>query len=172
MHTKYLSLIAATAFAMPSLGCQNDTTGPGGAGLPSLSAAASTQQIVSVISLTRFVSCANGGEGEDVLLSGSFHSVFHVSLDGAGGAHVVVVHNPQGISGIGLTTGATYQGVGASPQDISTVRVGEEHTSVVNMRIIGQGPGNNFTIHDNAHTTVLADGTVTSFHDNFRIECR
>ena len=172
MHPKHLSLIAAAAFAMPSLGCRNDPTGPAGGGLPSLSAAPSTQNVMSVISLTRFVPCANGGAGEDVFLSGAFHGMFHVTLNGRGGAHVVVVHNPQGISGIGLTTGATYQGVGASPQDISNVRVGEEHTSVVNMRIIGQGPGNNFTIHDNVHTTILADGTVTSFHDNISVQCR
>jgi hypothetical protein len=172
MHTKYLNFIAASAFALSSLGCQNDATGPAGAGQPNLAAAASTQNIVNVISIQRFVPCANGGQGEDVLLSGPFHSVFHVTLDGSGGAHVVVIHNPQGISGTGLTTGTPYRAVGASPEDVSNVRVGEEHTSVVNMRIIGQGPGNNFTIHDNVHTTVLASGVVTSFHDNFSIECR
>jgi hypothetical protein len=171
MRTKYLNLIAATAFALPSLGCQNDATGPAG-GPPSLAAVSSTQQVNSMITITRYVPCANGGQGEDVSLSGAFHSVFHVTLDGLGGAHVVVIHNPEGISGSGLTTGAKYQGVGASPQDISNVKVGEEHTSVLNMRIIGQGPGNNLTIHDNVHTTVLADGTVTSFHDNFSLECR
>jgi hypothetical protein len=172
MRANYLSLIAVTAFALPSLGCQNDATGPFAGGPPSLSAATSTENVESVINLTRFVPCANGGQGEDVFLSGAFHGLFHVTLDGSGGAHVVVVHNPQGITGTGLITGAKYQGVGASPQDISNVKVGEEHTSVVNMRIIGQGPGNNLTLHENVHTTVLADGTVTSFHDNFIVECR
>ena len=172
MHTNYLSLIAAVALAIPALGCQNDTTGLDSAGPPSLSAETSTQNIVNLITLTRFVPCANAGEGEDVFFSGPFHSVFRLTLDGAGGAHVLVVHNPQGISGTGLTTGASYRGVGGSPQEIFNARVGEEHTSVVNMRLIGQGPGNNLTIHDNLHTTILADGTVTSFHDNFSVECK
>jgi hypothetical protein len=171
MHTTYLTLIAATAFAMSSLGCQEEATGPSTRGGPSFAAETSTQNVVFVLSTTKFVPCANGGVGEDVFLSGNFHSVFHVTLDGSGGAHVSEVHNPQGISGTGLTTGAKYQGVGASSDEF-TAKVGIEHTSVTNKRIIGQGPGNNFLIHDDSHTTVLANGTVTSFHDNVSIECR
>lgn len=171
MRTKYLNLIATTAFAMSSLACQNDATAPAG-GPPSLSAVSSTQITVNMLTVTRYVPCANGGQGEDVTLSGPFHSVFHVTLDGLGGAHAVVIHDPQGITGTGLTTGATYQGVGASAQDVFNVTVGEEHTSVINMRLIGQGPDNNLTIHATVHTTILADGTVTSFLDNIITECR
>jgi len=102
----------------------------------------------------------------------SFHDKIHVTLDGSGGAHVQVMHNPQGVSGVGLTTGAKYQGVGAFIQDESNVTVGEEHTSVANMRLIGQGPGNNLVIHSDFHITVLASGVVTSSHDNFSIDCK
>src|ERR1044072_3843498 len=94
VRSNYLSLIALTAFALPSLGCQNDATGPSG-GPPSLSAAASTQNVEQVIAITRFVPCANGGQGEDVALSGAFHGMFHVTLDARGGRHVVVGHNPH-----------------------------------------------------------------------------
>jgi len=172
MQAKSLALVVATAFAVSSLGCQEDLTGPAGPGGPSLAAEASTQQLVNHIEVTRFVPCANGGVGEDVFLSGDIHIVFHVTLDGSGGAHVHEVHNPQGVSGTGLTTGAMYRGVGGSPLDVSNLRVGEEHTAVRNMAIIGQGPDNNLLLHENFHMTVLADGTVTSVHDNFSIECR
>ena len=171
MHTKYLTLIAATAFAMSSLGCQDDATGPASGGGPSFSAETSTQIVVNPISITKFVPCANGGLGEDVSLSGDIHSVFHVTLDGSGGAHVVVIHNPQGVSGTGLTTGAKYQGAGTH-QDVFNATVGVEETTVTIGQLIGQGPGNNLLIHDILHTTVLANGVVTSFHDNFSIECR
>jgi hypothetical protein len=79
-----------------------------------------------------------------------------------------VVHNPQGVTGTGLK----YVGVGASPQDEFNVKVGKEHTSVTNKRIVGQGPGNNLLMHTTTHTTVLGDGTVTSFVDNVSIECK
>jgi hypothetical protein len=165
-------LLVAGAFALSSLGCGEEATEPAAAGAPSLAAAASTQQLVNHIEVTRFVPCANGGAGEDVFLSGDIHIVVHVTFDGSGGAHFDEIHNPQGVSGIGLTTGAMYRGVGGSPFDASNVRVGEEHTSVANIMLIGQGPGNNLVLHTTFHITILANGTATSFHDNFRMECR
>jgi hypothetical protein len=172
MHTKYFPLIAA-ALALSALACQSDVTSPAGSRRPSLSVAyTSTQNIERTINPTPFVPCANGGLGEFVSLSGSFHDKIHVTLDGSGGAHLEVVHNPQGVSGIGLTTGLKYIGAGASPQDESNVTVGEEHTTVTNMRILGQGPNNNLLIHTDFHITVLANGVVTSFHDNLSITCQ
>jgi hypothetical protein len=38
-----------------------------------------------------------------------------------------------------------------------------------NFRIIGQGPVNNFLVHETLHFTINADGTVTVFHDNFSV---
>ena len=38
--------------------------------------------------------------------------------------------------------------------------------------LIGQGPGNNLILHENFHVTILADGRVTSFHDNLSVECK
>jgi hypothetical protein len=132
----------------------------------------STETVERFFSTTKFVPCANGGVGEDVSLSGNFHDVIHFTLDGIGGAHVLVEHTPQGVTGTGLTTGTKYQGVGAFIQDQSNVKVGEEHTSVANQRIIGQGPGNNLTLHTDFHITVSPTGAVTSFHDNVRIDCQ
>jgi len=171
MQTKYRTLIVAAAFALSSLGCQEEMTGPASRSGPSLAAAPSTQIVVTPISITKFVPCANGGLGEDVSLSGSIHSVFHVTLDGRGGAHVVVIHNPQGVSGTGLTTGAKYQGVGTH-QDEFNATIGAEETTVTTGLLIGQGPGNNLLTREVLHTTVLANGVVTSFRDNLSIECK
>ena len=171
MQTKYRTVIVAAAFALSSLGCHEDVTGPAGRSGPSFAAAPSTQIVVNPISITKFVPCANGGLGEDVSLTGDIHSVFHVTLDGRGGAHIVVIHNPQGVSGVGLTTGAKYQGAGTH-QDEFNATVGVEETTVTTGLLIGQGPGNNLLTHDVFHTTVLANGLVTSWHENLSIECR
>jgi hypothetical protein len=165
-------LLVAGAVAFSVLGCREDPTGLARPGGPSLAAETSTQQFVNHLAVTRFVPCANGGAGEDVFLSGDIHVVVHVTLDGTGGAHFDEIHNPQGVSGVGLITGAMYRGVGGSPLDASNIRVGEEHTSVRNMLLIGQGPGNNLVLHADFHITVLADGTVTAFHDNLSMSCR
>ena len=165
------SSLLAIAFVLFSVGCREESTGPAGYDGPSFAATTSTQQLVNHIANTPFVPCANGGVGEGVFVSGDIHIVFHVTLDGSGGAHVDEVHNPQGVSGTGLTTGAMYRGVGGTLLDASNVRVGEEHTSVRNMMLVGQGPGNNLILHADFHVTVLADGTVTAFHDNLSLTC-
>lgn len=117
-----------------------------------------------------FVPCANGGVGEDVLLSGTLHDLFHVTIND-NSLHVKFHDQPQGITGTGLTTGLKYQATGVTQEEFNT-SFGLTDTFVNNFRIIGQGPGNNFLVHDNVHITINPDGTVTSFHDNFRIDCK
>ena len=45
-------------------------------------------------------------------------------------------------------------------------------TFVNNFRIIGQGPDNNFLVHQTVHQTVNANGDVTSTIVNTSVECR
>jgi len=45
-------------------------------------------------------------------------------------------------------------------------------TFVNNFKIIGQGPNNNFLVHENLHVTINADGTLTAFVDNFSFTCQ
>jgi hypothetical protein len=118
-----------------------------------------------------FVPCANGGAGEIVDLSGTLHVVFHVTVDSDSGFHSKSHSQPQGVTGIGQITGAKYQATGVT-QDQFNGKVGSEFTYVNNFRIIGQGPGNNFLVHQNVHVTVNANGEVTANVDNFRAECK
>ena len=93
---KYLNLITATALALSSVGCQHDVVGPARVTDANFAAVSSTEVVERVIATTKFVPCANGGLGEDVSLSGSFHDTIHATLDGSGGAHVLVMHAPAG----------------------------------------------------------------------------
>jgi hypothetical protein len=136
------------------------------------SASTVTTSTTFPISLTVFVPCAAGGAGENVALSGNLHDLFHVTFDGNGGFHLDASDNPQGVSGVGLTTGDKYQGTGITRFDTTNTAGGTSvFTFVNNFRIVGSGPGNNFLVHENMHVTVNPDGTVTSFHDNFSITC-
>jgi hypothetical protein len=123
------------------------------------------------IDIVVFVPCANGGVGEDVELTGNLHDLFHVTFTPSGGFRLSVVDNPQGISGTSFTTGAKYQGTGITRDNFGG-RVGFEETFVNNFRIIGQGSGNNFLVHENLHITVNANGTLIVFRDNFSVECK
>jgi hypothetical protein len=118
-----------------------------------------------------FVPCAAGGAGEVVSLEGTLHIASHVTLDGAGGFHGTFHANPQGVTGVGQTTGDVYRGTGVSRSGFSG-KVGEVLTVVDNFRIIGPGPGNNLLVHGVFHLTVNANGTLTVEVDQLSVECR
>jgi hypothetical protein len=125
------------------------------------------------ISLTVFVPCAAGGAGEVVDLTGPLHTLVTFTINGnniSGFFHF----QPQGISGTGETTGEKYQATGVTQESFKTsLQNGQANlTFVNNFRIIGEGPGNNFLVHETLHFTIDANGTVTVFHDNFRMECK
>src|SRR5262245_21612962 len=66
-----------------------------------------------------FVPCASGGAGEYVELSGSLNFVFHVVFDNAGGRHLQLRSNLQGVSGTGATTGAKYRASQSQPEQFN-----------------------------------------------------
>jgi len=130
-----------------------------------------TDNVQIPIDLPVFVPCAAGGAGEDVFLSGPLHVLIRITIDNLGGFHATFHFQPQGISGTGLTTGDKYQATGETLETFNG-KVGFEDTFVNNFKIIGQGPGNNFLVHENFHFTVNANGQVTAFVDNFSFECK
>jgi hypothetical protein len=124
------------------------------------------------ISFYGYVPCANGGAGEYVQLSGNLHIVSHTTIDSRGGAHIMLQFNPQGVSGVGLTTGDKYRATGVTHYNVNARSLPFNTTYVNNFRLIGQGPGNNFTVHENFHITINAKGELTAVVTNFRFECK
>jgi hypothetical protein len=121
-----------------------------------------------------FVPCANGGAGELVELTGSLNFVFHSIFDQAGGMHLQLRSNLQGVSGVGMTTGAKYR---ASDSETFVFNVDaddapEANTTISSFHVIGQGKGNNFVLHEAAHFTVNANGDTTAQHDYFSVDCK
>ena len=118
-----------------------------------------------------FIPCAAGGAGEVVFLKGNLHVLLRFTMDESGGIHVASHFQPQGISGTGQTSGEKYQATGVT-QDEFNAKVGVEETFINNFRIIGQGNGNNFLIHEIFHITFNANGIPTAFVDNVSVDCR
>ena len=118
-----------------------------------------------------FVPCAAGGAGEEVQLSGSLHILFVTTFNDAGGFHSKYHFQPQGVHGYGLTTGARYQATGVT-QGTFNGTAGFTDTYVNNFKIIGQGPGNNFLIHENFHFTINANGQATVSVTHSTAKCK
>jgi hypothetical protein len=125
------------------------------------------------IALTVFIPCAANGAGEVVDLAGPLHTLISFTINGnnvRGYTHF----QPQGIIGIGETTRLKYRATGITQESFkNSFRNGQaSDTFVNNFRIIGQGPGNNFLVHETEHFTISADGLVTVSHDNFTVVCQ
>ncbi|MGB7069598.1 MAG: hypothetical protein WBD22_08900 [Pyrinomonadaceae bacterium] len=122
--------------------------------------------------LSVFVPCADGGVGEIVELSGPLHIVISFTINN-NRVSIREHAQPQGISGVGQSTGDSYRAVGVTKDsaNLPFTNGAATATFVNNFRIIGQGPGNNFMVHENSHITINANGDVSSTHTNFRVSC-
>ncbi len=111
--------------------------------------------------------------GELVTLQGPLHTLITYTINGSnvsGFYHF----QPQGLSGTGDLTGDKYQATGVTQSSFKgSLQNGQYTTTYVNnFRIIGQGAGNNYLVHETMHLTINADGTLTVTHDNFSSECK
>jgi hypothetical protein len=140
-------------------------------GTTSVARAEVTENVRVPVDIGVFIPCADGGAGELVTLSGNLHIVLRFTETPRGGIHVGSHFQPQGIRGVGETSGDTYHATGVT-QDQFNATVGVEETFVNNFRIIGQGPGNNFLVHEVFHITFNANGSITAFVDKFSVDCR
>jgi len=123
--------------------------------------------------LTIFVPCANGGVGDSVILTGPLHVVTHMTVNG-NNFSVKNHSQPQGITGYAETTGEKFQGTGVAQEHYKGTFINGQFTDtfVSNFRIIGQGSGNNYLVHQTVHITYDANGVVTASVDNLSIECK
>lgn len=142
---------------------------------PSLARATSITENVQIpLDLTVFIPCALGGAGESVTLSGDLHVLLHLTENSTGGFHVKTHFQPQGVSGVGLTSGGIYRATGVTQDQL---KVGANDLPVVftyvnNFRIIGPGPGNNFLVHETFHVTINANGETAVEVDIFKGDCK
>src|SRR5262245_49346945 len=125
------------------------------------------------IDLVIDIPCANDGAGETVTLTGNLHIVMTAVINGnkvQGKYHF----QPQSVSGFGSVSGDRYEATGVTQgQFKASMQNGQAHvTSENNFRIIGQGPGNNFLVHENLHLTIKANGDVSTAVDHLGIDCK
>ena len=111
-----------------------------------------------------WVSCANDGLGEEVVVTGRLRETFHTTLTAKGNAQIKLHSQPQGVKGVGAVTGMVWAATGVT-QEITTARLptqgGAVNTFVNNFRLIGPGPGTDLVLHHVRHFTINANGTVT-----------
>src|SRR6266516_5637893 len=110
--------------------------------------------------------------GEAIHLNGTLLAVFSFTETSGGNVEVGFHFNPQGITGVGLTSGATYHATGETLGTTTTrANGGISDTFVNNFKIIGEGSAPNFLETDVMHLTVNANGVVTATVEQSMIRC-
>jgi hypothetical protein len=171
------SAAVAELLGLVALGCgDGGRTNPVTAQQQKVSAPESTSvttQTTLPLNTWVHVSCALGGIGELVALNGDLHLQSHSQWDRNGGFHAEVHANPQGVSGVGLTSGDTYRGTGVTQESLhGAAGQALTQTLVINFRLIGQGSAANFMIHQVAHLTINANGELTAQVGSTEVDCR
>ena len=129
--------------------------------------------IIVDFSLEEFVYCANNGAGEVLELSGPLHILVVSNVNNqriSGFTHF----QPQGVQGRGQSTGNLYNATGITQEHFNGSLVNGQFTYsfINNYRLIGQGPGNNYLIHQTIHITFNSSGQATASVDHTTIECK
>jgi hypothetical protein len=109
---------------------------------------------------------------EAIHLSGTLLAEFSFTESSGGNVEIGFHFNPQGITGVGLTSGASYHATGVT-LGTTTIKAkgGISDTFVNNFKIIGEGSAPNFLETDVIHLTVNAKGVVTATVEKSMIRC-
>jgi len=170
-HVVVVALVGLGACSETPVSPDNPT--PHVVGGPNLAAVVSTINDVAVVDITAFVPCANGGAGEVVEAVGRLHQLTTSVVNPTGSVTVKTHSQPQGLTGVGLTTGDKYQATGVTQEtDVFVAPFPFIATFTNNFRFIGSGPNNNLLIHEEFHLTINANGVLTASADHLRVECR
>lgn len=110
--------------------------------------------------------------GDTITLTGQVHIVTHTTTDSNGGSHVKTHQNFEDVSGTG-TLVLTYRGVSSNNHTVNNngSNLQQEFTSVNRVRLISQGPSDNYKLDITIHTTINANGEATSTVNNVSTTC-
>jgi hypothetical protein len=104
--------------------------------------------------------------GEVVELTGTIHLVNQTQADGS----VIGHFNYQNVSGVGQTSGRTYQ-VSAVDHFRLNAPVPTNVTSVQSFRLISRGAESNLLVTVLYHITINANGELTASIDDLNMQC-
>ena len=139
---------------------------------PSISEHASTRTSTVAVPYdwTIYVSCANGGAGEYVHVTGSTNFVYTISWTDHGftyGYHA----NTYKIEGVGLTSGNTFIGSGFTEGQVVGSWVNDQWVSTLVDQLKLVGPSGSFTIKNTYHVTENPDGTLETKLNDHEVSC-
>jgi hypothetical protein len=110
--------------------------------------------------------------GDTVHLTGQLVVVMTETTTPSGGLTMSVHFQPQGVTGVDLSTGTIFHATGLTRDlVVNTPAGGATETFVNRFHIQATGGAQSFIVSELFHVTVSPDGTVRTFFDNFSSTC-
>ncbi|HEY1870518.1 MAG TPA: hypothetical protein VGG71_05630 [Chitinophagaceae bacterium] len=119
---------------------------------------------------TLFVSCANGGAGEDVAMTGKTNFVYHIEWNDHGFS-MVYHDNTREIKGVGAITGDNFVGSGGTQGNVSGSWESGQWVGTTISRLKIEGNNSSYTFNYHYHITITPDGDVTVKILNQSVTC-
>lgn len=122
--------------------------------------------------LTLNTTTVNLCNGDTVTLTGEVHIVTHTTISSNGNSHVKTHQNFEGVTGTG-TLLLTYRAVSTNNHTVNNNgnNAQQEFTTVNRVRLISQGPSDNYKLDITIHSTINANGDATSTVTNVSTTC-
>lgn len=165
-----LELFSAALFALAVMGLvfsctKNDADVPAqdNAQLTAANASSQSSTRTSIVAVpfenTVFVPCANGGAGEDVLLTGKTNFVYQIAWNDNG--FTMVYHdNVHEVTGVGLSSGEKFTATGGTEGTVRGSWVSSQWVGTMNRQLKVIGQNTNFTVNQTQQLVVTPDGQV------------
>ena len=119
-----------------------------------------------------WVSCANGGAGEAVRVTGDLRYDLHLTTDATGVMHMNIKSNTSGLTAVGLTTGTFYRGLMSehvNSRAVDYLNMDLRTTDII--RFVATGSGDAYSLV--ASTRIILDqGNYVVFDQTFEEVCR
>jgi hypothetical protein len=117
------------------------------------------ENTVSPVAGSVLVACAAGGAGELVDFTGNFHYIYSFTGSSGGPVRYMITALAQNVVGVGQVTGDSYVLSGGYIEN-GVLSMAETWTALYDVRVIGQGVGNNFIARTVSHYTINANGEL------------
>jgi hypothetical protein len=131
-----------------------------------------TAQAATTVGQSTFEATFPICNGDLVRVSGPLATVTSVTTTSSGGVIMAVHFQPQGVTGINLSTGATFRATGVT-RDLLVISPsgGITETFVNRFQLQATGGAESYIVSEVFHVTVSADGTVRVVFDKVSTSC-
>lgn len=164
VRMKALFVSALTAISLTGCDATSRAVGPRSIGVN----ASVTEQSFTPLDLYFLNKCT----GDRFLVTGTVHTVYTGTVAMGGRFHSGIHINFQSAGGENLTSGIRYRVISNQEGTSTYGRSPSERTSLLIFKLVGSGPGDNYTLRTQAHLTVNANGEATASFDEGEVVCQ